>query len=325
MAPTPVLWLILSDICETFFFGIYTALFVVSTVLLLSKQEQTRTRNLVAAASVTMYVVSATHWAINIALLARAVRNNSVVEISVTPIEMIVTGYVPSISCVLGDAIVVWRAWVLWERRSDLFIPPILFLIGVIATTVTSSALVFKSKSISRGTWQEDNIMNWLGWLICGFTVLTNLWATGLICVRAWQHRRFLRSLMGKSTPRTRAEKALAFLIESGVIYLCIWVVYIVVSLASPGGEFVLSPFITQIVGMYPTVIVIVVTMRLSTADVLSQASRSEQLAPTTPIVHMSRSPQPVSFHSKTPDTNGTASSQGDVLPQRNATAFTMK
>jgi hypothetical protein len=38
------------------------------------------------------------------------------------------------------------------------------------------------------------------------------------------QHRRFLRSLLDEESAKSKAEKALAFLVESGVIYLCIWV-----------------------------------------------------------------------------------------------------
>ncbi|KAI0269774.1 hypothetical protein BC834DRAFT_967516 [Gloeopeniophorella convolvens] len=304
-------WTMVHDISETFFFGIYTVLFVFSTVFVLSKQGRTRTRNLVLAASVAMYVVSATHWAIGIALLVKAASdsNNSVSEIVLTgPLELLAFGYLPSISCVLGDAIVVWRAWVLWERRYDLFIPPILFLIGTIATSVTSAVLTFKGAS--RDTWQEGDTPVRFGYIIYGLIILTNLWATGLICIRAWQHRRFLRSVMGKSTPKTRAEKALAFLIESGVIYLCFWVTYLVLTrLKSNHGLLIDSAVVVQIIGIYPTVIVVMVTMRLSTADVLeSQPSRPEQLAPPPSILFTSRSLQPVSFDSSTSDTSDISS-----------------
>ncbi|KAI0269772.1 hypothetical protein BC834DRAFT_967514 [Gloeopeniophorella convolvens] len=317
-------------ICETFFFGIYTALFAFSTVFVFSKQVRTRTRSLVLAVSVAMYVVSATHWTIGIALLVRAARNGSV-EIVMTRVELLATGYLCSISYVLSDAIVVWRAWVLWERRYDLFIPPILFLTGTIVTSVISAALYFKSaKSASSSRWQEavqgDTTVRRLAYTIYGLIILTNLWATGLICIRAWQHRRFLQSVMGKSTPRTRAEKALAFLVESGVIYLCIWVTYIVISLTSKGGLLISDgAVIVQVIGIYPTVIVVVVTMRLSTADMLPHPSRPEQLAPPTPIMFAPRPLQPESFHDSVSDTDDIASSYGGVSSQAHATAFIIK
>ncbi|KAI0264656.1 hypothetical protein BC834DRAFT_1042207 [Gloeopeniophorella convolvens] len=317
MAPAPLLWSIVCDVCETFLFGIYTALFVFSTVFLLSKSRRTWTRNLVLAASVAMYTASATHWAINIALLARAARNSSVVEIVMTPIEEIASHHLPTINYAIGDAIVVWRAWVLWGRRRDLFIPPILFLLGTIATSVTSAVLTFKGAG--------GDISARLGYSVWGLSILTNLWVTASICIKAWQHRHFLRSLMGKSTPRTRAEKALAFLIESGAIYLCIWVASLVVHTTSPDGPLMSHAVIVQLVGIYPTVIIVVVTMRLSTADVLLQPGHPKQLAPPTPIMFASRSPHPASFDDSTCNTCEIASSRGSISSQTHGPTFTAK
>ncbi|KAI0269735.1 hypothetical protein BC834DRAFT_967482 [Gloeopeniophorella convolvens] len=118
---------------------------------------------------------------------------------------------------------------------------------------------------------------------------------------------------MGKSTPKTRAEKALAFLIESGVIYLCIWVAYLVVRCTSLGGLLILNAVIVDIIGIYPAVIVVVVSMRLSIADVLSRLSRSEPLALPTPIVFVSRSLQPESLDNSTSDSPDIASSHGSM------------
>ncbi|KAI0269773.1 hypothetical protein BC834DRAFT_1014011 [Gloeopeniophorella convolvens] len=231
---------------------------------------------------------------------------NTVGGIFITPVEELAYAYLPAISYVLSDAIVVWRAWVLWERRYELLIPPILFMLGTIAVSVADANITFKSPTTD--TWQEVQISDRLGYCIWGFTILTNLWATGLICIKTWQHRRFIRSLMGKSTQRTRAEKALAFLIESSSIYLCIWITWVTVNVTSHpnsiGGLLVFYPVIVQIIGIYPTVIVVVVTMRLSTADVLSRHGRSEQLAPP---VFVSRSLEPASSYGSTSDTDNTA------------------
>ncbi|KAI0269769.1 hypothetical protein BC834DRAFT_1039468 [Gloeopeniophorella convolvens] len=323
MAPILLHWPILYYICETFFFGIYTALFTFSTVFLLSKQARTRTRSLLLAASITMYVVSAIHWAISISLLVRAAKNGSVVEIDMTPIEMLANAYLPAISSTvcLSDAIVVWRAWVLWEHRYNLFVPPILFLLGTIATSAASAALTFKDAS--NDAWQAElGIVDRFAYPICGLTILTNLWTTGLICIRAWQHRHFLRSLMGKSNSKTRAEKVLAFLIESGSIYLCVWVAYLSVVPTSSGGRHLVAAALTHVIGIYPTAIVVVVTMRLSTADILSQPGRSEPLVPPTPIAFMSRSLQPESFDGSASGTSDIASSHGSVPSPAHAPTF---
>ncbi|KAH9971921.1 hypothetical protein BGW80DRAFT_1317215 [Lactifluus volemus] len=84
--------------------------------------------------------------------------------------------------------------------------------------------------------------------------------------IRAWQHRRFLRSIFDNENAKSKAEKTLFFLVESGAIYLCIWV------------------------GVYQTAIVVVISMRLSTTDILSRPG-GESRPYSTPIVIMPRSP----------------------------------
>ncbi|KAI0269761.1 hypothetical protein BC834DRAFT_967503 [Gloeopeniophorella convolvens] len=151
-----------------------------------------------------MYIVSTTHWAISMALLVRAAKNGSAVGIAMTPIEVLANSYLPAISSVLSDAIVVWRAWILWERRCDLLIPPILFLTGTVGGSITGAVLFLKRvKSTNGGTWQGAVQPNATGarlsYSVYCLIILTNLWATGLICIKAWQHRRFLRSLMERA------------------------------------------------------------------------------------------------------------------------------
>jgi len=120
----------------------------------------------------------------------------------------------------------------------------------------------------------ESNLSLHFEWTVWFLTVGTNLWATGLIFIRAWEHRRVLRSLSLKETSRSNANKALTFLVESGAIYLCIWILYITTSLDNPRGDhFGMDLFhiaIAQVVGMYPTIIIIVVAMQLSAVEILS-------------------------------------------------------
>ena len=90
-----------------------------------------------------MYAVSATHWALVVSIAIRGLR---VGEILMTPSEVLAVEYLPTINVrrsltaqlgqvlisvkyILSDGIVLWRAWVLWDRRVTLFIPPFLFLV----------------------------------------------------------------------------------------------------------------------------------------------------------------------------------------------------
>ena len=77
--------------------------------------------------------------------------------------------------------------------------------------------------------------------VVWSLTIVTNILATLLVAWKAWsvkslvlnvtiaekwsrQHRRVIKKNLGKETRRTRVEKILALLIESGFLYCIIWV-----------------------------------------------------------------------------------------------------
>ncbi|KAH9980364.1 hypothetical protein BGW80DRAFT_1442298 [Lactifluus volemus] len=241
---------------ETFFFGLYTALFAFSTFITLRKGLPNRTRYALLAMSVVMYSVSAIHWALTFATAIRTLRIGKSPPRSrsdschVFTIDQCVD--LSAHKFILSDGIVLWRAWILWDRRVVLFIVPFLSLVCTL--------------------------------------VGTNLWATSFMFIRAWQHRRFLRSVFDKENAKSKAEKTLAFLVESGAIYLCIWVTYITMLACRISWVAVLDTNLVQIVGIYPTAIVVVITMRMSATDILSRPG-GESRPYSTPIVFIPRSP----------------------------------
>ncbi|KAH9969517.1 hypothetical protein BC827DRAFT_1372328 [Russula dissimulans] len=224
------------------------------------------------ALSMVMYAVSATDLALNISYI-KALEAGLLTKVLTI---FFVLKYLPSVNFMLSDGILLWRAWVLWNRRFLLFITPLIFLVCTFGTTIASAInffniFQFEGKSgytMNKGQASTTTILIWSAIF---FTIGTNIWATGLIFIRAWQHRRVLRSLGVKGTFKSNTEKTLAFLVESGALYLCIWIAYLSTSVvtATPGMDF-FGAVTVQLAGMYPTMIVVVVAMQLSTADILS-------------------------------------------------------
>ncbi|KAH9970964.1 hypothetical protein BGW80DRAFT_519079 [Lactifluus volemus] len=134
------------------------------------------------------------------------------------------------------------------------------------------------SDTIITHSMRHANTGKDFAWAILGLTVGTNLWATSLMFIRAWQHRRFLRSVFDKENAKSKAETALAFLVESGAIYLCIWVAYITMLASGLAWVVALDRILIQLAGIYPTTVVVVITMRLSAADILSRPGRESRL-----------------------------------------------
>ncbi|KAH9173834.1 hypothetical protein EDB89DRAFT_662104 [Lactarius sanguifluus] len=211
-----------------------------------------RLRNYMLAVSAFMYAVSAVHWAMNMAIVTRLLR---VGRDYVSPFKMIVVVYLPTINYILSDGIVVWRAWVLW-RRFTIFIPPLFSLVSTLVLSAAGAAYLYIGTDYES---ERDGAMSrYLGWTVWGLSVGTNIWATGLIYIRIWQ---FVRSLLGKGTATSTAEKVLIFMVESGALYLCIWAVYIISMFTDWNGVPFLDTSIVQVVGIYPMTIVLLVTM----------------------------------------------------------------
>ena len=104
---------------------------------------------------------------------------------------------------ILSDGIVLWRAWVLWNRRFILFIPPLIFILCTLGEhrqitrkpflydtiyllVISVASAVFTYESTIIQSVPETDVAYILVWCIFGLTISTNIWSTCLIFIRAW-------------------------------------------------------------------------------------------------------------------------------------------
>ncbi|KAH9980390.1 hypothetical protein BGW80DRAFT_1442315 [Lactifluus volemus] len=281
---------LVSTMIETFFFGLYTALFAFSTLFTLSVQSHEirpvghfrgHVRNLCDS-----LVSQLRHY--NPIIKNRQAHLHGNIGCRV-PTIIQRPGVDPSAhKLILGDGIVLWRAWILWDRRIMLFILPFLSLVCTLVFIIVD--IIFVTDGLITHSMRHVNTGGAFGVAAWGLTIGTNIWATSLMFIRAWQHRRFLRSVFDKENAKSKGEKTLAFLVESGAIYICILVADIMIAACGSASVIALSNISIQLVGIYPTAIVVVITMRLSAADILSRPG-GESHPYSTPIVFIPRSP----------------------------------
>ncbi|TFY53896.1 hypothetical protein EVG20_g9926 [Dentipellis fragilis] len=65
------------------------------------------------------------------------------------------------------------------------------------------------------------------GIIAFGGSLLTNIWATSLIAIKAWQYRQNIHIHFKEGNAMVRAEKVFSLLVESGSLYCCLLVVFI--------------------------------------------------------------------------------------------------
>ncbi|THH14167.1 hypothetical protein EW146_g6131, partial [Bondarzewia mesenterica] len=240
------------------------------------KGLRSRANVVLLIATLTMFGVSSAQWGTQFAAVVKQIQGVLTREpdqtleskyptVNETTLKLsFVDQYLSSINFLVGDSIVIWRAWVLYDRKRKVMMVPIVPLIIATATTFLVAGL--QSRILSTKVEDPGDIYNILaGWFqiaTYGLELTTNLAATSLIAYKAWKHRKLIKSALG---PRktTKVEKVLALLTESGILYCFLWVLLIGFQFVPSAGFFsnYFTPSAVHIAGMYPTLIVILVSI----------------------------------------------------------------
>ncbi|KAI0308900.1 hypothetical protein OF83DRAFT_1288750, partial [Amylostereum chailletii] len=187
-------------------------------------------QNMVVLTSTTSYVVECLNAYASGKLCERHPNSgyaldDSRADVPVTgvPHEICVSSAVLAISMSLGDAIVLWRAWVLWKQKHIFSLISVALLLGSIATT---SLVTYYSCNPSSSSLFQPLLTQYHGSDLAalGLSLLANLWVTVLIGYKAWRHRRLIKTYLRQGGTRTQLENIMVLFIESGVVYCLIWV-----------------------------------------------------------------------------------------------------
>ncbi|KAL1719754.1 hypothetical protein EV715DRAFT_263077 [Schizophyllum commune] len=182
----------------------------------------------------------------------------------------------------VSDAVVVWRAYILW---SDSLVAK-----GILLSFLTGTLAI-----------QSD--------VKLAFLLATNVVATVLIGIKFWYYRRDIKGALGLFTRKSQVEKVLVLLLESGITYCAIWIAYTIIWTDAEGlniSYYTSDTFgsaIHNIAGIYPTFVVLVAmqsnaaqellgtqvsqAMRFADLPMMSVASESESQEANDPTVEL--------------------------------------
>ncbi|PIL34715.1 hypothetical protein GSI_03496 [Ganoderma sinense ZZ0214-1] len=174
------------------------------------------------------------------------------------PLEYCVGTAALTTNIIIGDAIVLGRAYVLYPKNRIIRLALLLLLLGTLSTSIVSTAHSCQSPGLSQefvlpdaettgvynlagpsagnlmGSFFEGDIFGIAASVI---SLATNVISTCLVGYRAWQHRALVRGNgLGSFSDRSRVSRAMALLIESGAFYSAIWIVVVVY-------QFITRPF----------------------------------------------------------------------------------
>ncbi|KAL1678282.1 hypothetical protein EV122DRAFT_252081 [Schizophyllum commune] len=159
----------------------------------------------------------------------------------------------------VSDAVVVWRAYILW---SDSLVAK-----GILLSFLTGTLAI-----------QSD--------VKLAFLLATNVVATVLVGVKFWYYRRDIKGALGLFTRKSQVEKVLVLLLESGITYCAIWIAYTIIWTDAEKlniSYYTSDTFgsaIHNIAGIYPTFVVLVAMQSNAAQELLgTQVSQAMRFA----------------------------------------------
>ncbi|KAH9925679.1 uncharacterized protein BXZ73DRAFT_103208 [Epithele typhae] len=140
---------------------------------------------------------------------------------------VIATAMSLTINLLISDAIILWRAAILYPARR------VLIWAGVLLTSITFGCAATAQENQENHAHYAYPMMffmnNACGMASATLSLITNVGAVYLIRYKAWEHKRDLKCLLGEGrTKNTHVLKILRLFVYLGTMYCVFWLSYVV-------------------------------------------------------------------------------------------------
>ncbi|THV06356.1 hypothetical protein K435DRAFT_789502 [Dendrothele bispora CBS 962.96] len=179
---------------------------------------------------------------------------------------------------IMGDIVVVWRAWVLFPERLSARIALSICLMGSFVGAFLDFGLGTKGKleNPSETGNKTETMISTVPF------IFTNLTATTLIGFKAWYHFRSIQRNLGSTNGSpSKVLKILLLLIESGLLYVAFWIGDLVLGLTQDGDTVLYQAYLEimpELVAIYPILIILVVARENNKPDSVNNMSLSQSI-----------------------------------------------
>ncbi|KAJ7592209.1 hypothetical protein C8J56DRAFT_1046578 [Mycena floridula] len=250
-------------------YGIYSTIVIIVLYKLWTNKAQLPAHHILIVATISMLVASTTQMALNLAwdlidLLTAGLDPPNVerplIAINILNDAMIKLNYL------IGDSIVVWRAWVIWSHHSKVHALLIACLLGTfIGASIDLTFIILYDLSLFSDTPRFPPTGSRT--LILTLPLfLTNSVSTLSMGYKVWEYKVEIKQNLGLSpNNRTKVERVLILLTESGSIYCLLWLSILVFTLKSSDDQSLsyqlLTVILPQLVAIYPILIILLLAL----------------------------------------------------------------
>ncbi|KAI0344504.1 hypothetical protein BDW22DRAFT_1427203 [Trametopsis cervina] len=297
---TDVLRSFVSVVVETFVVAIYTVLVCKAAFILLDKSRRGHFISRATLAIVlALYIMDLSLWIIDVHNVVVEVDNSFVraltpggtladrhaqagkTQLRLGLVEDVVYAYM----VLLGDAIMFWRVYAFWRdgrERVVLILPCLVFTATLVLSCLVTFCASSSDANLQFGSFTHPpfcrNIQSASYWV----QFFTAAVATGLIGIKTWRYRRMIQPALRATSSGHRfyspVHRITTVLIDSGIFYMLFFAAEAILGVnglnaavaKSAGLSFALEVYqytTSSIVGIYPTLVVILVHSPLVLVD----------------------------------------------------------
>ncbi|KAF8634720.1 hypothetical protein AX15_000736 [Amanita polypyramis BW_CC] len=228
---------------EAAFYGVYIILISASTTILTRRGFRSPWKVYVLCITIVMFLGSSLFMAIDIADIVLRLKIILLDDSNIDDLQdrmneadaktqtLAWTGEILFVfMLILGDSVVLWRTWAIYYGKRVYTILPFLTWLGSLLAGLyelgcdVKTHWAFLSSTPSASSQGAESCAKSD---LSSFTLsyATNLICTCLIFLRAWSFRNSMRKHLGSAKLDTQAGKIMVLLVESGLLYLTIYVI----------------------------------------------------------------------------------------------------
>lgn len=244
----------LSIFVETLIHGIYTSLFFSALPVMFKSRTQRLSRKMSSnwifpVATVLMYLVSSFHVVLSLYRFLRAYvvapSSGWLYFWEFTQWDTFTNSIVVCIMTWLGDALVIYRCYCVWNNNLPLVILPLLLLGGSIAVNIYTLSWFQHPMDFSR----KSEIMSLNA--IYPISLIQNVITTGLIALKIWnQHRQSSASGVVDRSSRLSLIKIMRIIVESAMVYTVQLFILIILYFRNDTFQYIVQAAIVPSIGI---------------------------------------------------------------------------
>ncbi|RDB30968.1 hypothetical protein Hypma_000128 [Hypsizygus marmoreus] len=253
----------LAGIVEAVLYGFYTCIFCVTIYVQVTTAKTTSSHGkIMFFIGTVMFFLATLHLAINLYRTVEGYVGHSATKggpiAFLGPLKnwhQVLKDIVYVTISILGDAVAVYRCWIIWNRNHILMVVPFLLLIASAVSGYIVVALLYHTQPTSIF---NPNLVGW----ICSFyavAIVQNTLTTGLMMYRLWATA---KSAANYRVGRGHFIPIMRILMESAVLYLVFEVVILAVYVSNSNAQSIIHDSIPPIIGMTFSLITIRIAMR---------------------------------------------------------------